>query len=279
MANHAKRSGEDQWGNKLDKYALGSTLQAADCHVLNAVAENNVWFDDQLSNGCLLCGNTFTVWLRRHHCRSCGTLVCQPCSLRKLQFTKGSNKEGKPSIERACDKCFNQYHSKCLRKKNFSWRDRNYCMRPSEFYEMQIMETTKSGSYAAMIREREREKNGGIEDGDEQKGGGDEEKMDIGSPMKDETENEKLANGKAKKSHVFSKSVGGMFAKHRKQDSDRHSGHHHAHTEAMNQANLAISKANERGQKLEELGDKSEKMRNSAARFADLAKQLEKKKW
>lgn len=88
MTNHAKQSGEDQWGSKLDKYVMGTTLQAGDCQVLEAVAENNMWFDDKLSNGCLLCGNTFTVWMRRHHCRSCGLLVCQPCSLRKLNFTK-----------------------------------------------------------------------------------------------------------------------------------------------------------------------------------------------
>ena len=88
LENHAKRSGKDQWGVGLDKYALGTTLQPADCQVVEAVAENNMWFDDKLSNGCLLCGTPFTVWLRRHHCRSCGLLVCQPCSLRKLHFTK-----------------------------------------------------------------------------------------------------------------------------------------------------------------------------------------------
>jgi len=286
VSNHAKQSGKDRWGAALDKYDLKTTLQATDCQVLESVAQNDMWFDDKLSNGCLLCGNAFTVWLRRHHCRSCGLLVCQPCSLRKLQFTKGS-KDGKPSVERACDKCFNRSHSLFLRKKNYSWRERSHYMRPTDFYQLQIMETTKAGSYAAMIKEREKRENGDdtdgegmVSDGDEQKGTGmDEEKIDIGTPVSNGSTS-KMGNAKTKKvSHVFSKSVGGMFGKHKKQDSERHSGHHKAQTEAMQQANMAISKANERGQKLSELADKSERMRDNARNFNDLAKQLANKKW
>merc|ERR1712003_125974 len=81
------------------------------------------------------------------------------------------------------------------------------------------------------------------------------EETDHKLDVPDNPSNGKIENGKKKKiSHVFSKSVGGML----KKKQDKQTGHQKAHTEAMNQANLAISKANERGQKLEELGDKSE---------------------
>ena len=150
---------------------------------------------------------------------------------------------------------------------------------------MQIMETTKEGSYAAMLRDKEKKENaivnGDDNDGGNEHKGGDEEKMDV-APLGNAASNPgggKVVNGKTKKSHAFSKSVSGMFGKHKKQESDRYSGHQKAHTEAMNQANLAISKANERGQKLQELGDKSEQMRDNARNFNDLAKQLANKKW
>merc|ERR1712228_1059167 len=116
--------------------------------IQQSIAENNVWFDDKLSDACLLCANTFTVFSRRHHCRSCGLLVCAPCSMRKLQFSK----EGKTSLERACDKCFNKNHSKLLRKKSYSFRNQSYSMMPSEFLKMCVMETTMNGSYFTMIK-------------------------------------------------------------------------------------------------------------------------------
>eukprot|EP01084_Bolivina_argentea_P152088 265353_1 len=125
LINQFKKSCGDAWSNKLDKYiAYKDLLQATDCRIQNTIAENNSWFDDKLSNACLLCGNNFTVWNRRHHCRACGLLVCQPCSLRKLQF----NKDGKPTLERACDKCFNKNHSKLLRKKKYIFKNKTYNM-------------------------------------------------------------------------------------------------------------------------------------------------------
>jgi len=39
-----------------------------------------VWVHDQASNTCSQCPNKFTLTFRRHHCRSCGDLVCEACS-------------------------------------------------------------------------------------------------------------------------------------------------------------------------------------------------------
>jgi len=59
------------------------------------------WLDDDVSAGCLLCGDPFTLIKRRHHCRGCGMLVCAQCSLHKFYESGSSEKR------RACDACYN----------------------------------------------------------------------------------------------------------------------------------------------------------------------------
>merc|ERR1712130_973122 len=240
------------------------SLQPSDCRIQKNIAENNVWFDDKLSDACLLCANTFTVFSRRHHCRSCGLLVCAPCSMRKLQFSK----EGKVSLERACDKCFNKNHSKMLRKKQYSFKNKSYNMMPKEFLKMVIMETTLNGSYFTMIKAKNN--NLSVNDDDNE-----EKKMDI------------IKNGNVNKeknsNHKMSKSVNWGFNKsnNKKKDvkNDKYSKHQSSHSQAMNETNKALNKVHERGQKISELADKSERMADSAKNFNDLAKQLANKKW
>jgi len=267
LGNHAKKTCSEKWGTALDKYtSYLSTLQVTDCKIQARVAENNMWFDDKLSNACLLCGNHFTVWSRRHHCRCCGLLVCQPCSLRKLQFHKGA-KDGKPSLERACDKCFNRNHSRFLRSKNYNFKNKKFSMPPREFYKMQIMEATKTGSYAKYIKERE-----GV---DEEVDGAEEEKKSEHANNNGAVSNGNTngnGNGKGAK-HTLSASVGGMFKSKKKEKHDA------AHSEAHAQVNEAVSKVKQRGKKLANLADRSDQMRDNAQNFNDLAKQLANKKW
>lgn len=43
------------------------------------------WVPNEHSNNCMLCEKVFNPILRRkHHCRSCGKLVCSACSPDKL---------------------------------------------------------------------------------------------------------------------------------------------------------------------------------------------------
>jgi len=56
------------------------------------------WKDDESTTNCSGCGALFSVSNRKHHCRRCGEIFCNNCSLNKL------NIQGIP--ERACNVCF-----------------------------------------------------------------------------------------------------------------------------------------------------------------------------
>lgn len=65
----------------------------------SAIAANTVetWMDDSESKKCLLCGDEFTIFKRRHHCRYCGLLLCGNCTNNSMMIGD--------KIERICDCC------------------------------------------------------------------------------------------------------------------------------------------------------------------------------
>jgi hypothetical protein len=38
------------------------------------------WIINEDINNCMICGSAFGFFLYKHHCRSCGHIVCDPCS-------------------------------------------------------------------------------------------------------------------------------------------------------------------------------------------------------
>ena len=73
------------------------------------------WDSDHASPHCILCGVVWgTFRNRRHHCRSCGRLVCETCSSNKfkLETRKGSSSSSNGSTaaagvpQRVCDTCY-----------------------------------------------------------------------------------------------------------------------------------------------------------------------------
>jgi pimeloyl-ACP methyl ester carboxylesterase len=70
--------------------------------VIEKVEQTNVeWTPDSEANNCELCLRQFTVFIRRHHCRNCGNVVCNDCSLQRIPLPHLHQE----SPVRVCDKC------------------------------------------------------------------------------------------------------------------------------------------------------------------------------
>jgi hypothetical protein len=67
------------------------------------------WLPDDASDVCLICDVQFGLVTRKHHCRSCGKLVCSSCSRNKkaLPQVNGGSKGRKQQV-RVCDNCVEQ---------------------------------------------------------------------------------------------------------------------------------------------------------------------------
>ncbi|KAJ2803329.1 hypothetical protein H4R20_002939 [Coemansia guatemalensis] len=70
------------------------------------VAENfdaPVWDPDESADRCYICFRDFTLFMRRHHCRACGKIVCNACSRKNIVFVGQTSTEAKEG--RGCDQC------------------------------------------------------------------------------------------------------------------------------------------------------------------------------
>uniref|UniRef100_A0A336MTN5 CSON004557 protein n=1 Tax=Culicoides sonorensis TaxID=179676 RepID=A0A336MTN5_CULSO len=66
------------------------------------------WTPDKLSTNCAACLKEFTVTRRKHHCRHCGKIFCNPCS--EFVAILPSDTSGKPV--RVCNSCFDALSSR-----------------------------------------------------------------------------------------------------------------------------------------------------------------------
>lgn len=75
-----------------------------------------VWVPDSMSKECMVCSVKFTAFIRKHHCRRCGRVVCTTCSPHRM----APNPHAKTSqylsldtkkMERVCKDCFKDMSS------------------------------------------------------------------------------------------------------------------------------------------------------------------------
>lgn len=75
-----------------------------------------VWVPDSMSKECMVCSVKFTAFIRKHHCRRCGRVVCTTCSPHRM----APNPQAKTSqylsldtkkMERMCKDCFKDMSS------------------------------------------------------------------------------------------------------------------------------------------------------------------------
>jgi len=62
------------------------------------------------------CQKHFTYFTRRHHCRRCGNIFCDPHSSFEIPLDESANFNPRGSSSRSCSHCFGQFRA---------WRSRN----------------------------------------------------------------------------------------------------------------------------------------------------------
>eukprot|EP00062_Callorhinchus_milii_P004130 gi/632942170/ref/XP_007886267.1/ PREDICTED: zinc finger FYVE domain-containing protein 26 [Callorhinchus milii] len=66
------------------------------------------WVPDDDAVLCMVCWKErFTMFNRRHHCRRCGRVVCNSCSINKMVV-----EDCRENPARVCDQCYSYYHKK-----------------------------------------------------------------------------------------------------------------------------------------------------------------------
>lgn len=93
-----------QWqpvDNKIEIMIEDARMHAA---ILNSAASEigqEHWQPDSDTESCLLCDTEFKTRVRKHHCRFCGSIVCQACSRLAMEPISPPSS----SLLRACNSC------------------------------------------------------------------------------------------------------------------------------------------------------------------------------
>ena len=62
------------------------------------------WIPDEDCCNCMICSSRFSIFNRRHHCRSCGRVLCRSCCFHRRTLSYLNEKEGKLRICTPCNK-------------------------------------------------------------------------------------------------------------------------------------------------------------------------------
>ena len=89
-----------RWPHVSQKYVL-IALKSSHEHVLQSGAAG--WQKDEEVSGCGTCSLEFSFIRRKHHCRSCGRVVCDGCSQNREYLAKPALNPDEPAPENAAD--------------------------------------------------------------------------------------------------------------------------------------------------------------------------------
>jgi len=114
FGSHDKESSVQQEQDMRDADATarlaltdGSPLSAAQRALLSAgkpAADGSHWIPDRVVNRCMICGSSFNIFFRKHHCRKCGRCVCANCA--PADNTKPILELGLKEAVRHCKECY-----------------------------------------------------------------------------------------------------------------------------------------------------------------------------
>lgn len=84
-----------------------SKLKMEDIKEVNKALKGHTWLKDDEATGCKQCNKEFSISRRKHHCRNCGDIFCNPCSSNELSLPSY------PKPVRVCDTCHNLLLQRC----------------------------------------------------------------------------------------------------------------------------------------------------------------------
>uniref|UniRef100_K1R651 Early endosome antigen 1 n=1 Tax=Magallana gigas TaxID=29159 RepID=K1R651_MAGGI len=95
----ANKLNDQLMGGKLGHLShSGDVLQL--CTITTTKVSSRKWADDNEVKECMGCNKSFSVTVRKHHCRNCGNIYCNDCSAKEAKLVSSK----KPV--RVCDGCF-----------------------------------------------------------------------------------------------------------------------------------------------------------------------------
>ena len=92
----------------------GATMVMKRVTIENSADYNVGWVMDNQTKSCMRCDTNFSMITWRHHCRSCGFVICTSCGDKKLNFPAFA--EESPAGSRVCRPCYNTPIVKTKRK-------------------------------------------------------------------------------------------------------------------------------------------------------------------
>jgi hypothetical protein len=93
-----------EWYQAIIEAMIARQQQARSLDNENGMNDTDIaplWTPNKEATQCQLCYTPFTIFYRRHHCRNCGKLVCDPCS----SFRAMVPNIDKKNPVRVCDEC------------------------------------------------------------------------------------------------------------------------------------------------------------------------------
>ena len=100
------------------------------------------WIPDARVKRCFHCNTEFNFWRRKHHCRSCGRIFCDPCSDKRFLIpsyfradTPSSEQDDGKETRRVCSQCAEQLK----RANDMHWLVRALAVMPVTFQELMTL--------------------------------------------------------------------------------------------------------------------------------------------
>ena len=84
-------------GQLISSRAISRTKEEA---LSIARMKDPTWIEDNAISECFLCGTQFSMTTRKHHCRSCGQIICSECCLKRIELP------GHKKLKKVCDDCY-----------------------------------------------------------------------------------------------------------------------------------------------------------------------------